>query len=188
MMDLRSVHRQIYFMTYTQFDAMVQNYACGSGLDLGLNEEGLESATKVARRFKKNPFKFKKIVSSPELRSVQMADVLHDSIKTKMSIYQELSDQFLGDYEGVPMSPDLDFTQPPKGETGIKFHDRIKNVFKELLMMEPPLLLVTHSRVIQAGLLSLGLPPQELQGLIIPGELYVLDLPVHQGLPKVRNV
>lgn len=187
-MTLRSEHRQLYLMTYTETDAVAQKYFCGSGLDIGLNDAGLEEAKKVARRFKKNPFKFKAIVASPELRAVQMADILHDQIKAKMSIFRDFADQFLGTLEGQPIAPGVDLTVPPKGETGKDFHSRVQRAFFELAQMPGPVLLVTHDRVAKAGLLALGLPPEEVRPGLEPGQLYCVDVPAGQGIPKVRVV
>lgn len=184
----RAQHRQFYFLIYTQTDATVQGYACGSGLDIGLNDAGLDEARKSERRYKKNPLKFKAIVASPELRAVQMADILHDEVKAKMTIFRDFSDQFLGTLEGQKVGPGTDFTSPPRGESGKDFHARVQRAFQELLNLAGPIVLVTHDRVIKAGLLSLGLPPSELIGLVEPGELYAVDVPAGQGLPKVRKV
>ena len=83
---LRENHHQFYLVVYTQTDAHVEKYICGGGLDLGLNEFGIEEARKFSRRFKKNPLKIKRLISSPELRSIQMADILHDEMKGKLSL------------------------------------------------------------------------------------------------------
>lgn len=84
--NLRDQHRQFYLVVYTQTDAHLNHYVCGSGLDLGLNEAGIEEARKFSRRFKKNPLKIKRLISSPELRSIQMADILHDEMRGKLML------------------------------------------------------------------------------------------------------
>ena len=64
---LREKHQHFYLSVYTSTDAVVNHYICGGGLDLGLNEEGIEDARKLAKRFQKNPLKIKKIITSVDM-------------------------------------------------------------------------------------------------------------------------
>lgn len=184
MKPLRDQHRQFYLVVYTQTDADVGQYHCGGGLDIGLNEAGIEEARKLARRFKKNPLKIKRILASPELRAVQMADVLHDEIKTKMTMLREFHDQFLGDWEGKPLSYSNGSTEPPRGEATAVFSDRVINGLVKVLQEPGVLLLVTHKRVAQVILKSVGVGSASVQS----GVMYSIDVPAGEGAGSLREI
>ena len=108
--------RKFYLVVSAGTDADEGHRVCGGGSDLGLNEAGLMSARKFALRFKKNPFKFKRMISCPELRTVQMADILHDEMRVRLTLWPDFSDQFMGEWEGLPIDSGMDFSAPPRGE------------------------------------------------------------------------
>lgn len=178
---IREKHRQFYLVVYTQTDAH-QNYICGGGLDLGLNSAGIEEGQKLARRFTKNPLKIKKIICSPELRAVQMSDILHDEMRTKIGIRSELADQQMGDWEGHPIDPALDFKNPPRGETHTEFKSRIAIAAQAILQEEQVVLLVTHLRVARFVFELLGLEEEPL----VPGQMISIDLPAGEGRAHLR--
>jgi broad specificity phosphatase PhoE len=185
----RPVHQQFYLIVYTQTDADVQGYYCGGGLDLGLNEAGLEAARKAARRFKKNPLKIKRIIAGPELRCVQMADVLHDEIKCKLLLSRQFGDQFLGEWEGRPLAPrgSSPLNAPetaPRGETPDAFLLRVEEGL-ETVLSEPLLsALVVAPRVAQAILHALDLASETIER----GVLMAIDIPAGEGKPHLRVV
>jgi broad specificity phosphatase PhoE len=198
-MKARSQHQQFYLVLYTETDADVQRYHCGSGLDLGLTENGIEDARKIARRFKKNPLKIRRMIASPELRAVQMADVLHDEIKAKLGLWREFADQFLGEWEGKPLAvsngqrdPAIETSEsvqnPPRGEAGEGFRARVEVGLQKLLSEasdpKTPILLVTHPRVARVILSSLGLGLEKLDR----GVLVAIDIPEGQGIAHLRVV
>ncbi|MBS1958751.1 MAG: histidine phosphatase family protein [Bdellovibrionales bacterium] len=193
MKQLREQRQQFYLVVYTQTDAQTGNYYCGSGLDLGLNEAGIEEGRKLARRFKKNPLKIKRIIASPELRSIQMADVMHDEIKAKLSLVRDFADQFLGDLEGKPMpkpnghgalAVEDPVADPPRGESADAFSARVNNGLVKILQEPGVLLLVTHPRVARAVYKMIGIGSE----VITPGILYAIDIPAGEGIAHAREI
>jgi broad specificity phosphatase PhoE len=182
--NLRDQHHQFYLVVYTQTDAHANKYICGGGLDLGLNEEGIEEARKFSRRFKKNPLKIKRLISSPELRSIQMADILHDEMKGKLVLAREFSDQFMGDLEGKPIQPGQDFANPPRGETSEQFSLRVRKGLERILEEKDSVVLVTHLRVARKVFEWIGLAAEKIE----PATMYAIDLPAGTGIAHFREV
>lgn len=182
--NLRQQHHQFYLVVYTQTDAHVNRYICGGGLDLGLNEEGIEEARKFSRRFKKNPLKIKRIISSPELRCIQMSDILHDEMKGKITLTREFSDQFMGDLEGKPIEPSLDFANPPRGEKTDDFSLRVRKGLEKILEEKDSSVIVTHLRVARKIFEWVGLAAEKIE----PAKMYVLDLPAGTGNAHFREI
>jgi broad specificity phosphatase PhoE len=177
-------HQKFYLILYTQTDAHINRYVCGSGLDLGLNEAGIEEARKLARRFKKNPLKIKKMIAGPELRCIQMADILHDEMKTRLILNREFADQFMGDYEGKLIEAKMDFKNPPRGETDSLFTARVHEGLTKLLREPDLCLLVTHYRVAKKIFEKIGLGAEDLDA----GTLYAIDLPKGEGNARYHQV
>jgi broad specificity phosphatase PhoE len=182
--NLREQRHQFYLLVYTQTDAEANQYVCGGGLDLGLNEFGIEEARKFSRRFKKNPLKIKRIISSPELRAIQMADILHDEMKGKISLAREFSDQFLGEYEGKPITAEMDMDAPPRGETSEQFSVRVRKGLERILQESDSCVVVIHSRVARKIFQWIGLGAEK----IMPATLYAIDLPAGTGIAHFREV
>ncbi len=184
----REKHHQFYLVIYSETDADHGRYQCGSGLDLGLSEQGMENARKLARRFKRNPLKIKKIFASPELRAIQMADFLHDEMKGKLTLCREFMDQNLGELEGKPVtSKEAPFEivqEPMRGERGDAFSLRVREGLERILKEDLLLVLVTHPRVASLIFDWLGLPSEEL----IRGKMYAIDIPEGQGIAHYREV
>lgn len=195
--NLRLRHQHFYLLIYPEIDADLNQYYCGGGLDLGLNEAAIEAARKLARRFKKNPLKIKKIYASPELRTIQMADLLHDEMKGKIILAREFSDQFLGELEGKPFQrdtkkplkndQDLAFSSvvaPAQGETQESFSARIRAGLERMFKEEDLVVLVTHPRVAKEVQEWIGLGAENLKR----GALYAIDLPADQGVAHLREI
>ncbi len=182
--NLRNEHRQFFLVVYTQTDAHVNRYICGSGLDLGLNDEGMEEAKKLARRLKKNPLKIKKMIAGPELRCIQMADFIHDEMRAKLVLSRDFADQFMGDLEGKPITDQMDFKNPPRGETSADFAIRVRRGLESLLVEEELTLLVTHLRVAKNLFHWIGLGTEKID----PGVIYGIDLPVGGGVAHYRKI
>lgn len=182
--QIRQTHQQFYLTVYTSTDALVNGYVCGGGLDLGLNEQGMEDVRKLARRFKKNPLKIKKIVASPELRTIQLADLLHDEMKGKILLFREFGDQFFGDLEGKPESAKNNLKEPPRGENDLNFSNRVHSGLQRLLKEKDLCLVATHPRVGKKIFECLGIGSEPLE----PGVLYVVDLPAGSGIAHIRQV
>ena len=184
---LREQHHQFFLVIYTETDADVNRYHCGSGLDLGLSANGIEEGRKLARRFKKNPLKIKNIFGSPELRAIQMADVLHDEMKGKIILCREFADQGLGVHEGRPLQKEEDpffiFSEPERGEQEDAFSLRIREGLEKLFKAELSVL-VTHPRVACQVLAWLGLENETLER----GKMYAIDLPLGQGNAHYREI
>ncbi len=180
----RAVHKQFYLLVYPKADAHADPFVCGGGLDIGLSEHGIEEARKISRRFKKNPLKVKRIIGSPELRAVQMADILHDEVKVKLVLWQSLADQFMGAWEGKPLEPGMDFSHPPQGEKETAFSARIGAAVAELMKMEELCFIVTHPRVAQKFLELFGLGEEKID----PAVVYSLDLPAGGGQGHLRII
>ena len=185
---LRDQHRQFFLVLYSETDADQGRYHCGGGLDLGLNENGMEEARKLSRRFKKNPLKIKKIYASPELRAVQMADFLHDELKGKLVLSRHFADQNLGATEGQAMAAKETIAtilpEPSRGEAEAAFSLRVREGLEVFMKEELLSVLVTHPRVAMKILSWLGLEGETLER----GKMYVLDLPLDQGAAHLREV
>jgi broad specificity phosphatase PhoE len=192
--SLREQHHRFYLVIYPDLIAdsgelhHATGFHCGGGLDLGLSELGIEEARKLAHRFKKNPLKIKKIIAGPELRSIQMADVLHDDIKAKLFLNKEFSDQNLGALEGKPLaageSSFLVQSHPPSGENDEVFSLRVRQGLERLLEDEVLCLLVAHPRVATQVLTWLGLGKEHLAR----NRMYSIDIPAGQGIAHFREV
>ncbi len=184
-LQLRSAHRQFYLITYTHTDGDQNRYAYGGGLDLGLSETGLDQARKIARRFKKNPLKIKRMVAGPELRCIQMADLLHDEMKVKLTLSRDFADQNLGEWEGKS-AKDAEGANPPRGEALAPFQLRVSSGLEKLLIDESALLtlIVTHERVAEVIFNHLGLNTDHFER----GVLYGIDLPAGDGNAHLRVV
>lgn len=181
---LRETHHQFYLSVYTSTDALVNKYVCGGGLDLGLNDEGIEDARKLARRFQKNPLKIKKMVSGPELRTIQLADLFHDELRGKMLIFREFGDQFMGDLEGKVIAENFDEMNPPRGEGNASFSLRVHNGLVRVLQEKDLSLVAAHPRVARKIFDWIGLADEKVQA----GVLYVIDLPAGTGNAHFRLV
>ncbi len=181
---IRAKHRQFYLVIYPKTDAHLGHYVCGGGLDLGLNEEGMDLARKIARRFKRNPLKIKKIIGSPELRAVQMADIFHDEIRVKLVLWRSFADQFMGDWEGRPIQENMDFDHPPRGETEEAFSARVGAATHELLLSDEACFVVTHLRVARRILKFFGLGSEVIEQAVV----YAVDLPAGAGQAHLRKI
>jgi broad specificity phosphatase PhoE len=185
---LRNLHRQFFLVIYSETDADANHYHCGGGLDLGLNEAGLDDARRLSRRFTKNPLKIKKIYASPELRAIQMADFLHDELKGKLVLSRQFSDQNLGEMEGRPLGPGENVrfvpSEPARGESEVAFSLRVREGLEAFMQETLLCLLVTHPRVGMIILNWLGLDHKVLER----GKLYAIDLPVDQGSAHLREI
>lgn len=188
--NLRSKHRQLYLVVYGATDADQGQYYCGGGLDLGLNELGIDEARRLSRRFKKNPLKIKRIFSSPELRAIQMSDFLHDEMKGRIILLRELTDQILGECEGKPFTAEFGkshfekLKDPPKGENEESFSVRVRVGLEKILQEEELAVVVTHPRVAKQIFSWLGLPKEEIKR----ATMYAIDWPEGQGIAHFREV
>jgi broad specificity phosphatase PhoE len=181
---LREKHRHFFLSVYSSTDAITNGYACGGGLDLGLDEQGMEDSRKLSRRFKNNPIQVKRLISGPELRTIQHADFLHDSLKGKMAIFREFADQYLGDWEGKTIEADVDCTNPPRGETRSDFSVRVLNGLIRMLQEPQVCLLSTHPRVAQMIFTWIGLEKESIKA----GVVYAVDLPEGMGIAHFHEV
>jgi broad specificity phosphatase PhoE len=179
-----SAHQKFYLILYTQTDAHMNRYICGSGLDLGLNEAGIEEARKLSHRFKRNPLKIKKMIAGPELRCIQMADFLHDEMKARLVLSRDFADQFMGDYEGKPIEAKMDFKNPPSGESDIAFTLRVQQGYAKLLLEKEVCLVVTHYRVAKKIFEKIGLGSENLDA----GTLYAIEIPPGEGIAQYHQV
>ncbi len=182
--SLRNERHQFYLVVCEQSDADTGKYVCGGGLDLGLNDAGMEEAKKLARRFKKNPLKLKRMISCPELRTIQMADILHDEMRLKLALWREFADQFMGEYEGKPLSPSMDFSSPPSGETLESFTLRVRLGLERLLKEKDLILLVTHLRVAKVIFKLMQIEPS----IAAAGKMFAVDWPEGEGIAHAREV
>lgn len=181
---LREKHRHFFLSVYTATDASVEGYVCGGGLDLGLNEQGMEDSRKLARKFQNNPIRVKKIISGPELRTIQHADFFHDVLKGKMMIFREFADQYMGDLEGKQPAPGVELSNPPRGETHSDFSVRVLNGLVRLLQEPQNCLLATHPRVARMIFTWIGLEKEAIE----PGVVYSVDLPEGMGIAHYHSV
>ena len=181
---LREKHQHFYLTVYTSTDASVNNYVCGGGLDLGLNEQGIEEARHLAKRFQKNPLKIKKIIAGPELRTIQLADLFHDELRGKMLIFREFADQMMGDLEGKVLTQNMDELNPPRGESLAGFSSRVHNGLVRVLQEKDLCLVAAHARVARKIFDWIGLEAEKIEA----GVLYAIDLPVGTGNAHYRQV
>lgn len=177
-------HHRFYIAVYTETDAHVNRYICGGGLDLGLNETGMAQAVEIAARFKRNPLKVKQLIGSPELRAIQMADIFHDQIKVKLSLWREFADQFMGEWEGAPIDPNMDFKNPPQGETEEAFFARIRIGLEKMIQQKDLVFLVTHYRVAKAICRFFELKTDRIQ----PGKVYEVGVPSEERVASLKEI
>lgn len=181
---VRDRHHQFFISVYTSTDATTNQYVCGGGLDLGLNDDGMDDSRKLARRFQKNPLKVKKIITGPELRTIQHADFLHDEMKGKMTIFREFGDQIMGDLEGKPVASGQDEKNPPRGESFVDFSVRVHNGLLRVLQEKDLCLVVAHPRVAHVIFSWIGLEEEKVEA----GVMYAIDLPAGTGHAHHRKV
>ena len=113
-----------------------------------------------------------------------MTDILHDEIKVKLTLWQSLADQFMGAWEGHPITQHLDFDHPPQGETEEAFSERVKAATHELLLIEELCFVVTHLRVARRMLKFLGLDREDVK----IGTVYCVDVPAGEGQAHLRVI
>jgi broad specificity phosphatase PhoE len=181
---LREKHRHFFLAVYTSTDAIQNGYVCGGGLDLGLDEQGMEDARKLSRKFNKNPLKVKRIIAGPELRTIQLADFFHDELKGKIILFREFADQYMGDLEGKVAAEGIDQRNPPRGETHSDFSIRVLNGLVRMLQEPHVCLLATHPRVAHMIFTWVGLEKETIE----PGVLYSVDLPEGMGIAHFHSV
>ena len=186
--SLRKQHHQFYLVIYPDTEADSARFHCGGGLDLGMSEMGMEEARKLARRFKKNPLKIKAIFAGPELRTIQMADFLHDEMRAKLFLAKEFADQLLGDLEGKPLgageSSSTMISNPSRGESDEIFSLRVRQGLERVLQEELLCLVVAHPRVAIQIQRWLGLGQEHLER----SKLYSIDIPQDQGIAHFREI
>ena len=181
---LREKHHHFYLSVYSSTDALVNNYVCGGGLDLGLNDQGIEDARKLAHRFQKNPLIVKKIITATELRTIQLADLFHDELRGKILIFSEFRDQFMGDLEGKVITQNIDELNPPRGESLADFSSRVHNGLVRVLQEKDSSLVAVHPRVARRIFDWIGLESETVE----VGVLYSIDMPVGTGIAHYRQV
>ena len=181
---MREKHQHFFISVYSSTDAIADDLVCGGGLDLGLNEQGIEDARKLSKRFHKNPIKVKKIITSPELRTIQLADIFHDEMKGKIFVYREFADQNMGDLEGKPMSASLNLDHPKNGEDVEDFSIRVHRGLLRVFQENQVCLIMTHPRVAQMIFRWLGIGKEKIE----PGMVYSVDLPAGMGIGHFHQV
>lgn len=169
----------------TETDADVNGYSLGGGLDLGLTEKGIEEATKIAKKFRANPIKIKRIIASPELRTVQFADIFHDFVKVKLTLASDFKDQNLGALEGQKgVAADIVAMDLKNGEKANAFEQRITSVLKETKALNELMVLITHPRVLRVVFNLIGLQDE----FIARGVVYSISIPEGGGRPLITKI
>ncbi|RLN45027.1 hypothetical protein BBJ29_007048 [Phytophthora kernoviae] len=153
---------RLYLCRHGQTDFNFQRKLQGRGVNMPLNDQGLEQARNLARAMKDVPLRA--IYSSSLKRAFQTADAvaqLHP--KLEVEAFQEVEEMNFGDLEGHPMEMHEDQIHTmfkrwgsgefnvswPKGESPMDVVKRGKSKIDEVLISTPPkeqVLMVTHGR------------------------------------------
>ncbi|RYF12592.1 MAG: histidine phosphatase family protein [Deltaproteobacteria bacterium] len=112
--------------------------ACGRGTNCPLSEGGVAQIEALGERLARQQFVARLIVHSPMLRAKQSAQILADSLGAELQQDDDLAEQDLGSWEGLPW-PDVFARlqanrQPPGGESRDSFTQRVWLAFARLVL------------------------------------------------------
>ncbi len=163
--------QEFYLVVHGATDAHAQEKICGGGWDLALNEDGLVQARKLAKRFQRDKFGIRVIISSPLLRCVQTTDVLHDQLKVRVRVVSSLAERHLGQWEKMDAAQVPDFSPSaetiPGGESLNRFRARVREAVDQALEIgessKGAPLLITHGFFAQTLLDLFSISSQKIE-------------------------
>jgi broad specificity phosphatase PhoE len=152
-------------MVHASTEAQENGLICGA-LDVPLSPTGMKEAKKAAQTFARAKTGVRVIWCSPLLRSIQMADFVHDEIAGKMRVLQALGERRLGIWEGLAVSRVPEFSpltlEAPGGEGIEALRLRVREAVNEVREQTAPVLIVGHEIFGRVMLSLLGAPDREL--------------------------
>ena len=123
-----------YFMRHGETTANRDAIASGGDSDPDLTELGCQQVLEVAKSLERNQIKITKVVSSPLRRTLHSASIVcaHLGI-LDLVIDVTLSERALGEWNGLPQKEFSQYLRqkldPPKGESGERFRERVMHFF-----------------------------------------------------------
>ena len=144
--------KPFHFMRHGQTDWNVRKLCMGS-TDIPLNENGRAQAQGAAKYLANE--KIELIVSSPQLRALETAQIVSAIIQKPVSIIHNLRECCWGDREGQPIDHHAEAQwragHLDNGSEALEHFDmRIKNTLIQVLSLSANVLMVSHSGVYRA--------------------------------------
>lgn len=138
----------LWFVIHASTEASEHGLVCGGGTDLPLSSAGMKEAAKTATLLAKRELPVRVIFCSPLLRSIQMADFIHDKLPCKLRVIQELGERKMGRWEGERIDRIAGYSplgdRVPGGESLVDFRSRVFNILEWLKKQPQPALVVGH--------------------------------------------
>ena len=125
-----------YFMRHGETTANRDAIASGGDSDPDLTELGCQQVLEVAESLERNQIEIRKVVSSPLRRTLHSASIVcaHQGI-SDLVIDVTLSERALGKWNGLPQKEFSQYLKlkldPPGGESGERFRERVLHFFTE---------------------------------------------------------
>ncbi|MGD9649873.1 MAG: histidine phosphatase family protein [Dongiaceae bacterium] len=166
-----------YYVRHGESTANLARIIAGGGIDSPLTGLGQSQAKQTAQLAKSWNLKPPAIYHSPLIRAKQTAEIIAETISAPLIALPDLSEHFLGDWEGRPHSEIEryfnDLPDPPHGETRLDFFSRIKRALRHIFGQPGPPLIVAHGGVWHALHRCLG---AEHKGWISNAALYKVQV------------
>ena len=152
----------LYFVRHGQTDWNAE-HRLQSRSDIPLNDTGQEQACRIARKFAERRVTFAHAATSPLVRARDTARIVLASTPLSITVYAELTEIDLGDYEGRredELRSELGdryaewrhtyfATAAPNGESRAQAGQRIRRIIERLaeLAQREPVLVVGHQAI-----------------------------------------
>ncbi len=152
----------LYFVRHGQTNYNIEGRIQG-GMDIPLNEKGIEQAKALAITCAKSPFEFDGIFSSPKVRAIQTAEIIARELNGKYQVLEGIQEINLGDWQGLtwdevreryPESYEVwyherRYSKSSQGESYQDMLNRVVSALEQVLHIGyDNVLIVTHSAVI----------------------------------------
>lgn len=159
----------LYFLRHGQTEFSRDNDFCGSGLDPGLTEQGLQMAQSFADSYRS--LEWQAVFASPLHRAVSTAQPLCTALNMPMELREDLKEIAYGEWDGktvdtvnreyhddyIRWTADPAWYPPTGGERAITIAQRALRVIEEIERRVPEgnVLIVSHKATIRILLCSL---------------------------------
>lgn len=153
---------KLFLIRHGQTDWNIKGKIQGS-CNIKLNHTGIKQAEELSNKVLENKYKFSKIYSSPQRRSVKTAEILSKVTNIEYISMEGLEEINLGEWEGLSWEEVKEkypteydewyinrrYTKPPKGESYQDMVERVlKAIYKIISENCDDVAIVTHSAVI----------------------------------------
>jgi probable phosphoglycerate mutase len=153
---------EIFFVRHGETDFNVAGRIQG-GMDIPLNNTGIEQANKLAEKCAENEMKFDAVFSSSKLRASKTADIVSKRLGLHFEVVEGLEEIDLGEWQGLTWAEVKEkykdnynewfknrrYTKVINGESHQDMIDRVFKALKKLIdLRHERILVVTHSAVI----------------------------------------